>query len=168
MSDDEELDIRYVNPEDLPEVGQVLGMTHAHFYRARLARRGAVLSAWRKGELAGAILVSWEPADEPEIRQHLPGVPLLYRLQVRAEMRRRGVATALVRAAEELLIGRGHDAVASGVDRQNEPAVQLYRSLGFEQWAHGEIATVREHYADDGKLVTTPDRCLIFVRPLAS
>lgn len=168
MSDDEDLEIRHVNAEDLLELGQVLGVPHAHFYRARLSQRGVVLSAWRKGELAGAILVSWEPPDEPELRQHLPGVPMLYRLQVHAEMRRRGVATALVRAAEELLIGRGHRAVASGVDPANKPAVLLYQSLGFRRWNHGEIATVRELYDDDGRLVIKPDRCLIFVRRLTA
>ena len=150
----------------MPVVGHVLGADQAHFYRNRLARPGVVLSAWLEDQLAAALYVCWEPADEPEVRQHLPDVPLLHRLRVRPDLRRRQIGTKLIEAAEELLRSRGHTRVAVGVDLHNQRAAGLYRHLDYAEWEHGAVPTTREMYVEDGSVRRLPDRCRIFVKSL--
>lgn len=166
MRGDDQLHIRPATIEDMPVVGHVLGADQAHFYRNRLARPGVVLSAWLEDQLAAAIYVCWEPADEPEVRQHLPGVPLLHRLRVRPDLRRRQIGTQLIEEAEKLLRGRGHKLVAVGVDPDNKRAAGLYEHLHYREWEHGEVPTTREVYVADGSVRRLPDRCRIFVKSL--
>lgn len=167
MCGDDQLHIRPATIEDMPAVGHVLGVDQAHFYRNRLARRGVVLSAWLEDQLAAALYVCWEPADEPELRRHLPDVPLLHRLRVRPDLRRRQIGTKLIGEAEKLLRSRGHKQVAVGVDLHNQRAAGLYEHLDYEEWIHGSVATTREIYVADGSVRRLPDRCRIFVKSLA-
>jgi GNAT superfamily N-acetyltransferase len=156
---DEPLEILPALPEDVSTVGRVLGVHNAHFYAERLSRDSVVLVARRTRDVAGAVCASWAPADEPEIREHLARVPLLYRLYVLRDLRRRGIGTALVEHAERLLRDRGHRAVAVGVDPDNEPALALYAKLGYREWKHGLIPTHDQEYADDW--------CTVYVKDLA-
>ena len=73
----------------------------------------------------------WAPADEPEVRERLPGVPLMFWLRVDEPFRRQGIGTALIREAESVLRRRGHRRVLIGVDQANLPARRLYLSLGY-------------------------------------
>src|SRR5215217_8109929 len=91
----DDLNIRPTAAEDVPEIEYVLGRDQARFYSSRLGRPGTVLGAWLKGELTAALYVSWESADEPEVKLRLPDVPLLYRLHVREDLRRRRIGTTL-------------------------------------------------------------------------
>ena len=51
---------------------------------------------------------------------------------VKDEFRRRGVADALLRAAEKVALDWGYDCAALHVFRRNEPAIALYRGRGYE------------------------------------
>ena len=51
---------------------------------------------------------------------------------VKNEFRRRGVADALLRAAEKVALEWGYDCAALHVFRRNEAAIALYRSRGYE------------------------------------
>jgi len=53
-------------------------------------------------------------------------------LAVRADKRRKGVAQALLEAVEEEARRRGCDHLSLGVAANNEPALTLYRKVGFE------------------------------------
>lgn len=163
-----DLDIRVAEHTDMPRIEHNLGANQAFFYRNRLTQRCLVLSAWLHGEPVAALCVSFEDAEEQEIREHLPGVPLLYRLYVRDDLRSRGIGSALLRHAEDLLTGQGHTAVAVGVDVTNHRAIKLYSGRGYAEWDHGEIATVLESYSDAGELETLPDLCKVFVKRLAT
>jgi|SRR5215467_13487756 len=162
---DDSFRIRTASAEDMPTVARVLGPDLADFYRRRLDCGGVVLASWRADELVGAIYVSWDPADEPVICAQLPGVPLLYRLLVREDLRKHGIATGLVRASETLLRSSGFTQIAVGVDPDNYQAIRLYDRLGYAESPLGEIATFQERY-DDGELTTVPDRCLVYVKRL--
>jgi ribosomal protein S18 acetylase RimI-like enzyme len=52
-------------------------------------------------------------------------------VEVRADARRRGVASALIRHAEIEAHARGFDRLRLGVSIENMPAQALYRQLGF-------------------------------------
>ena len=54
---------------------------------------------------------------------------------VRPELRRRGIGTALMRAAEELVSSRGFRAIVLGVEDSSPAARRLYEGLGYEPFA---------------------------------
>jgi ribosomal protein S18 acetylase RimI-like enzyme len=77
-------------------------------------------------------LVAWEE-DEPVGHAHLAltDPPELQDVSVLPAHRRRGVATALTRAAEREAAARGHAVLTLTVGIANEVAQALYRSLGY-------------------------------------
>ncbi len=54
------------------------------------------------------------------------------RLAVHPAYRRRGVATALVKAAEEVLIRKGALVIAALILEDNKPSLNLFKKLGYE------------------------------------
>ena len=58
--------------------------------------------------------------------------PLLLYLVVRPETKRRGVGTSLLIESCNALLAAGHPELDLFVTETNEPAVNLYRKLGFE------------------------------------
>jgi GNAT superfamily N-acetyltransferase len=77
-------------------------------------------------------LVAWD-GDEPLGHAHLAlgDPPELQDVEVLPAHRRRGVATALTRAAEREAAERGYSLLTLTVGAGNEPAQALYRSLGY-------------------------------------
>jgi ribosomal protein S18 acetylase RimI-like enzyme len=57
--------------------------------------------------------------------------PLLLYLVVRPQAKRRGIGTSLLARTGNALLGAGHTALDLFVTEANEPAVNLYRKLGF-------------------------------------
>ncbi|MBO3743098.1 GNAT family N-acetyltransferase [Actinoplanes flavus] len=107
------------------------------------------------------------PAEEPELRAGLPGVPLLQHLEVLEGHKRGGVARRLLTEAEQHLYTLGHRQVALGVSPDNEPAIALYRSLLFTLWRAQPLKTFREDLLDDGRIERVPELCLVFIKPLS-
>jgi GNAT superfamily N-acetyltransferase len=77
-------------------------------------------------------LVAWE-GDEPVGHAYLAlsDPPELQDVSVLPAHRRRGIATALTRAAEQEAAGRGHGTLTLTVGIANEDAQALYRALGY-------------------------------------
>jgi GNAT superfamily N-acetyltransferase len=96
------LEIRPGSAADLPALVAALG--ERHWLADRLAQQqhggGVVLVAWLEGRPVGEVFLDCEPATEPEVRRHLPGVPQLDHLEVLGPFWGRGIGTALIRAAE--------------------------------------------------------------------
>jgi ribosomal protein S18 acetylase RimI-like enzyme len=138
--------------------------------RDRLGRRdagkGELLIAARGATVLGHVYIWLEPAEEPEIRDALPGAPLIMNLWVRADSRRRGVGSTLIREAERWLVREGHDRVVLGVDPDNLEAVDLYKALHYSRWSGGLIDTFRIEYLADGRVLHHPESCVVFVKNL--
>ena len=130
--------IRPMTRADVPPLASALGAAQGAYYESRLALqaadKGVVLVAVLDGGPVGAVFLSWDPPEEPEVRAELPDVALLYRIEIRADMRRRGIGTILIHAAHALLRAHGHQRVALGVDLTNKDAIRLYERLGYEEW----------------------------------
>jgi GNAT superfamily N-acetyltransferase len=82
-------------------------------------------------------LVAWD-GDEPLGHAHLAlsDPPELQDVEVLPAHRRRGVATALTRAAEREVAERGSSLLTLTVGAGNGPAQALYRSLGYRDSGH--------------------------------
>jgi GNAT superfamily N-acetyltransferase len=128
--------------------------------------RGLLLLAVPDGVLVGHLYIRWEPADEPEVRERLPRVPLLQHFAVHPSRRNHGTGTRLIEFASELLSQRGYPQVALGVGLENHDAVRLYERLGFTEWPYPPVATTKEEYLPDGSRRRTPELCRIFVKGL--
>lgn len=161
-----DLTIRPARPDDLTSLIQRLGQ--ARFFADRLDRqtdqRGVLLTAWRAGLVIGDVYLWLEPAEEPEIREHLPGTPLVTHLEIHPEHRRQGVGTSLIGAAEQLLTVAGHDQVALAVEVTNRAAAKLYTRLGYQEWPH---PPVKCYSPGDDNGHRRVEICNVMVKPLA-
>jgi GNAT superfamily N-acetyltransferase len=135
------LDIRPGSAADLAAL--VAALEERHWFSERLDRQqqggGVVLVAWLDGRPVGDVYLDCEPAKEPEVRRHLPGVPVLDHLEVLGPLWGRGIGTALIRAAEDTARQLGHERIALGVGLDNPKARQLYERLGYADWGHGTV-----------------------------
>ena len=102
---------------------------------------GAV-TPWADGLGDGGEMERWaerraEKRHAPETRTMAGGAPAdeyayVSCMCVKDEFRRRGVADALLRAAEKVALEWGYDCAALHVFRRNEAAIALYRGRGYE------------------------------------
>ncbi|KUL38996.1 GNAT family N-acetyltransferase [Actinoplanes awajinensis] len=130
-------------------------------------RRGILLLALVGEGLAGHLFLRFAPPEEPELRDGLPGVPLLQHLRVMERHQRSGVARRLLAEAENRLRALGHGRVALGVHPDNHRAIRLYEDLSFTAWRDRHLATFREHVLEDGNTVRVQEPCLVLVKQLA-
>ena len=134
------MEIRPAAAGDLEPLGAVFASERG-FFADCLARQeagsGVLLVAWLDGWPAGDVFLSLGPADQPELRRHLPGVPMLIHLEVADRLQRRGIGTALVRGGEDTARRFGRDRIALGVGLDNPGARRLYERLGYTDWGHG-------------------------------
>lgn len=132
-----------------------MGREHGDYYRARVPAQargdGRILVAIdAAGSPVGAVWVSWTRADEPEVNEYLPNVPLLYHFEVQKEMRGLKIGTRLLRYAETTLRAAGFDRVALGVDEWNIDARRLYESLGYRA-SVPELRGLRSESSEGGE-----------------
>ncbi|MFC7307652.1 GNAT family N-acetyltransferase [Streptomyces monticola] len=137
-------------------------------HAARCARQEKGLStyliAWHEGLPAGHAEVRWQGCAAPEVRAVHGDCPETNGLGVAAELRSRGIGSALIRAAEELARERGLPAIGLGVDTANPRAAALYERLGYrpsvlytDRWAYVDMA---------GRRVECADQCTFLVKEL--
>lgn len=155
--------VKPVDPDgpDLEEL--ILELGQRDYFNDRISRhkadRGLLLIAWLDGRPAGDVYLWLEPAEESAIRCHLDGVPLLTHLEVRADLRCRGIGTRLIAAAERELVERGESRVALAVEEKNTRATALYTRLGYRNWGRPSVEC---HPYDDGAV----ELCHVLVKDL--
>jgi GNAT superfamily N-acetyltransferase len=161
-------DVRPASDADLAVLLAVLG--ERHWFTDRLARQrrggGLLLVAWLDDRPVGDVFLDCGPADEPEVRRHLPGVPRLDHLEVPGPFQGRGIGTALIRAAEDHARQLGHGRIALGVGVGNANARRLYERLGYADWGHGTVVGTWVEHPDDGPPVMLSEVCDMLVKPL--
>ena len=136
-----DLAVRTARTADLPVLVGALG--HECYLTDRLRRqaqgRGVLLVAWLRDEPVGDAYLWLEPAEEPLIRDHLAGVPLLQHVEVATPRGRQGIGGALVAGACDHLWRLGHRRVAALVEARANDEQRWYRELGFREWDAGTL-----------------------------
>ncbi|MEV0143440.1 MULTISPECIES: GNAT family N-acetyltransferase [unclassified Nonomuraea] len=160
--------IRAAIEKDLPALSGALG--EEPYFVTQLARQrsghGVLLVAWRVSTPVGHVYLWLAPAAEPEVRDRLPGVPLIVHLRVAPQHRGRRIGSRLMDAAEGRLSAMGHARVALGVDLDNERVGPLYRRRGYREWPYPPVPTTREELRPDGRVEEVADVCRILVKDL--
>ena len=102
-----------------------------------------------RGSRALAILVAVDEDDVAVGKLHLDfesrgagEAAVLVAAAVRTELQGRGIGTALMGAAKELVCGRGLGRIVLGVEDSNPRARRLYERLGYEAFATDDFKYV--------------------------
>jgi ribosomal protein S18 acetylase RimI-like enzyme len=163
-----DVSIRPADPADLAVLTGTLG--DEDFFDDRLARqqtgRGVLLTAWLAGNPIGDVYVWLEQADEQEVRDFLPGVPLLNHVEVHPDHREQGVGTQLVTEAERLVADLGHERVALAVRIDNTRVYRLYDRLGYRKWEHPQVECMYSVRLPDGTRKSAYETCDMLVKQL--
>jgi GNAT superfamily N-acetyltransferase len=140
------------------------------FFVDRLARqsegKGVLLTAWIGNVPIGVVYLWLEDADEEEVREHLPGMPLLNHIEVHPDHRNQGVGTELLTDAETRLVKLGHDRVALAVRTDNLRVRSLYKRLSYEMWPYPAVECRYEVRLPDGSRKSCPEICDMLVKSL--
>jgi GNAT superfamily N-acetyltransferase len=165
----DELEIRRGSDADLDALVAVFRDERSFFGDCLVKQQaggGVLLVAWFDGWPVGDVFLDRGPAEEPEIRRWLPGVPRLNHLEVLGPLQRRGIGTALLRAGEATARRLGHRRVALGVGVDNPDARRLYQRLGYADWGHGSIVGTYQDRDRDGRPVTITETIDMLVKGL--
>lgn len=136
-----------------------------HEYQAAQERgRGELLVAWVGTSLAGMAFLRFPPVGNQTVELRLPGVPEIESLNVREDLRRRGVGTGLVRAAEQAAATAGYRSCWLAVEPGNLGAYRLYKQLGYRDWCCGQVEFT---YGCGGWLLPVVKRADVLVQQLA-
>jgi GNAT superfamily N-acetyltransferase len=162
------LEVRPASHAELAALVAALG--ERHWFTDRLARQqrggGVLLVAWLDGHPVGEVFLDCEPAEEPEVRRHLAGVPRLDHLEVPGPFQGRGIGTALIGAAEDTARQLGHRRIALSVGLDNRGARRLYERLGYADWGRGSVVGSWVEHPDDGPPAVLSEVCDVLVKRL--
>lgn len=167
------LEITPLTAEDPPRIAQAFAAIgwdkpeaqFARYLDEQTADDRPVLTARLDGEFAGYVTVMWVPQYAP-FRE--AGIPEIQDFNVLPQFRRRGIGTALMDAAEDLIATRSPTAgIGVGLYRDYGPAQRLYVLRGYLPdgrgiaWNTIPVTPMQEVMVDD-------DLALFFTRELAS
>jgi ribosomal protein S18 acetylase RimI-like enzyme len=163
--------IRAALVDDLEALAMAFGDGEffADRFRRQQAGRGVLLTAWIVSQPVGDAYLWLEEAEEAEIAEHLPEVPLLTHVEIHPDHRNRGLGTELVWYAERMLADLDYTQVALAVRMDNVDAYRLYKRLGYEQWPHRPVKCLGyEEKMPDGNLERPAEICHVMVKSLAA
>ncbi|MGW5361781.1 N-acetyltransferase family protein [Actinopolymorpha pittospori] len=137
---------------------------HAQTVERQQTGECTFLVAWDGEESLGHGEVVWQGCKTTEVRATYPECPEINGLRVyRAEMRGRGIGTALIRSAEDRARERGFQWIGLGVADDNPSAARLYERLGYDAgirytaaWSYEDDAGVK-HVIEDPRTFMVRD-----------
>jgi GNAT superfamily N-acetyltransferase len=151
------LRIRWPTPDDV---------AGAH-YAEQQAVGATFLVGWEADEPVGWALIQWRGCVGENARAAFPDCVEVNHLQVREQHRGRGVGTAILATAEELLRGRGIARLAVSVGLENDDAARLYHRLGYRPTGVVDVCSYR--WCDDqGEWHDEVESSELLVKPLVA
>jgi len=165
------VEVRRLAPADLAAFQAAMPAWNATEYAKRIGfqERGLAvqLVAWMGEEPAGRVMVVFPGHPEWSPSAYREGCPEIRDLGVAPEWRRRGIATALIAAAERETRSAGFSRLGLGVGLEGDYAAarSLYERLGYV-FAHGPFVQAARLEADDGAPLPVAGVCTYLVKSL--
>lgn len=144
------------------------GAEHRYVRAVERQRMGecTFLVAWEGEQPLGHGEVMWHGCMTPEVRAVYPECPEINGLRVyRADLRGRGIGTALIRSAEARAREQGFRWLGLGVSDDNPRAARLYERLGYQE---GIRYTAVWNYEDAGVEHVAKDPRTFMIRNLTT
>jgi GNAT superfamily N-acetyltransferase len=130
-----------------------LSKSHYKRYDVQKSGEGVYLLAWHDHTPVGHFLLRWSGPDDVRVMKHLDVTrsAFLEAGATRVAYRRKGVATALIREAEQLARAKGCTQIGLSVGSTDNPeAKRLYDHLGYVDWGRGEFLISWEYIDPHG------------------
>lgn len=164
------MEIRACTGHDLAKLTarwKVPGNVHEGHHSNQLTGHTTYLVAWTNDEPLAAGVLQWEGCIGPNARAAFPTAVEINHLQVRDEYRGRGIGTAVLAFAEQLIGSAGKAQVALAVADDNPQAESLYLRLGYRPTG---IFNVSEYswVSAEGLVQHAIERDQLLIKDLAS
>ena len=165
------VEVRRLAPADLAPFQAGMPAWNTTEYAERLAfqQRGLAvqLVVWAGDEPVGKAMLVFPGHPEWSPSAYREGCPEIRDLEVAAAWRRRGIATALVAAAERETRSAGFARLGLGVGVEDDhaPARSLYRRLGYV-FAYGPFVQAARLATDEGTALPVAGVCTYLVKEL--
>jgi ribosomal protein S18 acetylase RimI-like enzyme len=91
-----------------------------------------------------------------------PGAGTVFQFDVVEDLRNKGIGTALIGRAEQVIRDHGCDRVTLGVEESNDGAIRLYRRLGYQEF--GTEPAEWDQEGPDGTVYRYRCLCLLMQR----
>ncbi len=146
-----------------------LGPPEKHRPRYLSQKRGelAYFVAWGGDRPAGHVVLVWAGTLDQPMASRLAGCPNIEDLLVIPDLRRRGLGSALMEAAEGLAMRYGYRRIGLGVALDNHVARTLYERRGYEDSGFGEYAHDSCVYSE-GRYQIRTEICIYLIKELGS
>jgi ribosomal protein S18 acetylase RimI-like enzyme len=163
-----ELDVRQADFDDLRLLAASFG--ERTYFDDRYERQknglGVLFTAWLNRLAVGHVYLWLQDAEEPLIKQHLPGIPLLTHLRVLPRYRNRRFGTRLIAEVQDYLEQDDYWHVALAARTDNDEAIRLYQRLDYRDWGHGLVECVAVRTNPDGYVEYESEQCHVLIRRL--
>ena len=136
MIDVSRIRIRRITPGDPPALAEAFAHMNKRqeqydrYWQENVNGKRVTLVAELEGRIVGYTNVIWEPGYESF---RVQGIPEINDMNVVAPLRRNGIGTRMIEAAEQVARGRGKTTVGIGVGMTADYAIaqRLYPKLGY-------------------------------------
>ena len=129
-----EIEIRPAVPQDIPLLVEIEHHTQSNYVwqMDRVVNEGEINIHFREIRLPRAVRIEYPRKPASLLTQWTPSTAWVNDLVVRSQLRRKGIASALVLASQEWAIQRGLRRMILEMQSKNHAAVRLALKLGFE------------------------------------
>jgi ribosomal protein S18 acetylase RimI-like enzyme len=154
--------IRLCKQSDLSKLQATLPSgSHQKRLNKQLQGTAEYLIAWVDDKPAGFFLLDWQG------QQYLPGVPEISGGEVRADLRSRGIGTALIGECERRAKQHGAKQVCLLVAHDNPNARQLYERLGYRDSGLKDVVAEYDDTNAAGETRHFREECALLVKELS-
>ncbi|BAJ64792.1 putative acetyltransferase [Anaerolinea thermophila UNI-1] len=163
------IEIREVGTKDISQLERLFPQGGAEKHARRLVRQqngsAVYLIAFLAEMPVGHLLLKWDGARDEAVRANRPvPCPDLEDLFVREEYRQQGIATQLLRHAEDLARQCGYAEIGLAVGLENPDARRLYDRLGYREAGFGTYRVHGMYVDEQGALCTWEEECVYLVK----
>lgn len=157
-------EIRPIKEEELKSLNKNLvakGLPNLHKQKLKEQKAGG--STW---------LVAWEksiPIGHIQLRfsnKHLKNCAHIETLGVNEKYRKKGIASQLIKFAENLAKKEGHKRIGLSIETKNNFLKNLYLKRGYKDWGKGTIMELWEELDDKGKQLKKREKCNYLLKNL--